>query len=174
MPIISQCPARVAFAAERSSMRPYEAFGEATGGVPSIFTALPSPKERRCGSSRPPTRRAVLERVFAPSSPNSAASGASPAPTPSRTMIAVLRPTSLLPFLDEHLGDCGPTPTYDVILHLRPNPGKGAARELRLPVQGKTQKDMTDPEKRNEASATVREATPEDAETLHALSVELA
>jgi len=33
---------------------------------------------------------------------------------------------------------------------------------------------MTDPEKRNEASATVREATPKDAETLHALSVELA
>ena len=33
---------------------------------------------------------------------------------------------------------------------------------------------MTDPEKRHEASATVREATPKDAETLHALSVELA
>ena len=33
---------------------------------------------------------------------------------------------------------------------------------------------MTDPEKRHEVSATVREATPKDAETLHALSVELA
>jgi ribosomal protein S18 acetylase RimI-like enzyme len=76
--------------------------------------------------------------------------------------------------LDEHLGDCGPTPTYDAILHLRPNPGKGAARELRLLVRGKTQKHMTDPEKRHEAPATVREATPKDAETLHALSVELA
>ena len=72
------------------------------------------------------------------------------------------------------MGDCGPTPTYDTILHLRPNSGKGAARELRLPVRGKTHKDMTDPEKRHEAPATVREATPKDAETLHALSVELA
>ncbi len=33
---------------------------------------------------------------------------------------------------------------------------------------------MTDPEKRHEVPATVREATPKDAETLHALSVELA
>src|SRR5215211_1055813 len=99
---------------------------------------LPSPKERRCGSSRPPTARAVLERVFAPSSPNSAASGAPPAPTPTRTMIAVLRPTSLLPFLDEHLGDCGPTPTstsyyiYARILVKAPPENCGSPFRVRL------------------------------------------
>src|SRR3712207_3290308 len=77
-------------------MSPWEARGDASAGTPSISTTLPRPKARRFGTSRPPTALAVLTRVLAPSSPKSAASGASPAPTPSRTTTTALRPIILL------------------------------------------------------------------------------
>src|SRR5918997_1025985 len=83
-PIISQCPASVALAAESSTMSPCEARGEGSAGTPSISTTLPRPSPW------------MLGRVFAPSSPKSAASGASPAPTPSSTTTTALPPMLLL------------------------------------------------------------------------------
>src|SRR3712207_9583966 len=87
-------------------MSPWEAQGEASGGTPSISSRLPRPSFWRFGTSRPPTARAVLARVLAPSSPNSAASGAWPAPTPSRTTTMALRPMTLLS-PDQHTRDGG-------------------------------------------------------------------
>ena len=56
------------------------------GATPSSGATLPSPSASIAGRSRPPTARATLPRVSDPSSPNSAASGRAPAPTPSSTM----------------------------------------------------------------------------------------
>src|SRR5688572_9017031 len=85
-PIISQCPVVVSLPFERSSSLPATAGAPGCGGQPSRGITLPSPSASRLGRSRPPTARAVLPRVFEPSSPYSPASGNSPAPTASSTI----------------------------------------------------------------------------------------
>src|SRR5437868_7422270 len=55
---------------------------------------LPSPQASNVGTASPPTRRAVLPSVFAPSSPYEAESGSVPAPHESITM-ATKRPISV-------------------------------------------------------------------------------
>ena len=85
-PISSQCPAVVSFPFERSSSRPATAGAYGCGGQPSSGSTLPSPSASMFGRSRPPTARATLPSVSEPSSPQSAASGSSPAPTASSTI----------------------------------------------------------------------------------------
>src|SRR5262245_20207999 len=85
-PISSQWPAVVSFPFERSSRRPATAGAYGCGGHPSSGLTLPSPNASRFGRSRPPTARARFPRVSDPSSPQSAASGSSPAPTASSTI----------------------------------------------------------------------------------------
>ena len=64
--------------------RPAIAGAPGCGAQPSSGSMLPKPSASSVGRSRPPTARATLARVFDPSSPNSAASGSSPAPTASK------------------------------------------------------------------------------------------
>src|SRR5512144_2088092 len=85
-PINSQWPAVVSFPFERSSRRPATAGAYGCGGHPSRGSTLPRPSASRFGRSSPPTARATLPRVSEPSSPKSAASGSSPAPTASSTI----------------------------------------------------------------------------------------
>ena len=72
-----------------------------------MSSTLPRPSEARFGASRPPTAFAVLPKVFAPSSPKTAASGAWPAPRPSRTIIVTRRPMFPPVLSDQHSGYCG-------------------------------------------------------------------
>src|SRR6187551_3481702 len=85
-PIISQCPVVVSLPFERSSSRPATAGAPGCGGQPSSSITFPRPSASRFGRSSPPTARATLPSVSDPSSPQSAASGSSPAPTASSTM----------------------------------------------------------------------------------------
>src|SRR5918993_2582376 len=110
-------------------MSPGEAPGEPSDGTPSISVTLPRPSLWRLGRSRPPTAFAVLPRVLAPSSPKSAASGASPAPTPSRTTTTVLRSILLL-FSADRRTDASPYPVFALIMcpvaqNLSPGPHLG-------------------------------------------------
>ena len=82
----SQCPVVVSLPFERSRSRPATAGAPGCGGQPSSGITFPRPSASRLGRSRPPTARAMLPRVFEPSSPYSPASGNSPAPTASSTM----------------------------------------------------------------------------------------
>src|SRR6478672_7833012 len=86
MPIISQWPIVVSLPFDRSTSRPATAGAPLMGGQPSSGSTLPRPSASRLGRSRPPTAFATLPSVSEPSSPNSAASGSSPAPTASNTM----------------------------------------------------------------------------------------
>ena len=85
-PISSQWPAVVSLPFDRSSSRPATAGAPGCGGHPSSGSTLPSPSASRLGRSRPPTARATFPSVSEPSSPHSAASGNSPAPTASSTI----------------------------------------------------------------------------------------
>src|SRR5688572_31940565 len=85
-PISSQWPAVVSFPFERSTSRPATAGAYGWGGHPSSGSTFPSPSASRFGRSSPPTARDRFPSVSDPSSPQSAASGSSPAPTASRTM----------------------------------------------------------------------------------------
>src|SRR4051794_15836058 len=85
-PISSQWPVVVSLPLERSSRRPAIAGAPGCGAHPSSGSMLPRPSASSVGRSRPPTARATLARVLEPSSPNSAASGNSPAPTASSTI----------------------------------------------------------------------------------------
>src|SRR5262245_30108919 len=86
MPMSSQWPSVVSLPLERSTSRPATAGAPLIGGQPSSGSTLPSPSASRLGRSSPPTAFATLPSVSEPSSPNSAASGNSPAPTASNTM----------------------------------------------------------------------------------------
>src|SRR5438132_14275631 len=86
MPISSQWPSVVSLPLERSISRPATAGAPLIGGQPSSGSTLPRPSASRLGRSSPPTAWATLPSVSDPSSPNSAASGSSPAPTASSTM----------------------------------------------------------------------------------------
>src|SRR5947209_7757978 len=90
MPISSQWPVIVSLPFERSSSLPATAGAPGCGGQPSSSSTLPSPRASRLGRSSPPTARATLPRVSAPSSPKRSASGSAPAPTPSSTMTHAL------------------------------------------------------------------------------------
>ena len=85
-PISSQWPAVVSFPFERSTRRPATAGAYGWGGQPSSGSTFPRPSASRFGRSSPPTARETLPSVSEPSSPQSAASGSSPAPTASRTI----------------------------------------------------------------------------------------
>src|SRR5215212_7958922 len=180
-PIISQWPASVALAADSSTMSPCEAPGEPSGGTPSISVTLPRPSLRRLGRSRPPTAFAVLPRVLAPSSPKSAASGASPTPTPSRTTTTVLRSMLLLFSADRRTSDrgAGASP-YPFLLWLCVLERKTCPPDYIL--AGPDAPDhqccdrVTAGEERKDtlAELRVRQATAEDAEMVHSLAGELA
>src|SRR4026207_446583 len=86
MPISSQWPVVVSFPFERSSSRPATAGAPRRRGQPSSGMPFPRPSASRFGRSRPPTAFATFPSVFEPSSPYSAASSNSPAPTASRTI----------------------------------------------------------------------------------------
>src|SRR5512132_1267554 len=85
-PISSQWPVVVSLPFERSNRRPATAGAPDCGGHPCKSATFPRPSASRLGRSSPPTARATLPNVSEPSSPYSAASGNSPAPTASSTI----------------------------------------------------------------------------------------
>src|SRR6266508_489974 len=90
MPHISQWPVVVSLPAERSVSRPWPVPGPAVGTMPSIRVSRPRPRRSRFGAWIPPTAREQLPSVSEPSSPEAAASGASPTPNESHTSIRTL------------------------------------------------------------------------------------
>ena len=95
-PISSQWPVVVSLPFERSTSRPAIAGAPGCGAHPSSGSMFPKPSASSVGRSSPPTARATFASVFDPSSPNSAASGSSPAPTASRTITQALGIASTL------------------------------------------------------------------------------
>src|SRR5881296_4442258 len=87
-PQISQCPVVESFPLDLGSATPYAALGRMLPLRPRSGRHNPSPSRSRLGSLRPPTARATLPSVSDPASPYAAVSGAGPAPSPSKTMIA--------------------------------------------------------------------------------------
>ena len=74
--------------ADRDTMSPHAPVDDSVGATPARGAMLPSPTRARLGRCMPFTARARFPSVLLPTSPYCAASGASPMPTPSSTMIA--------------------------------------------------------------------------------------
>src|SRR5882762_9302964 len=90
-PQISQCPVILSFPADAGRATPCAAVGLTTGASPARTDPsrhFPSPSFSRLGNFNPPTARATLPSVSEPASPYAAVSGAGPARSPSRTMMA--------------------------------------------------------------------------------------
>src|SRR5437879_2696492 len=140
IPTISQWPVVVSFPRDISAMVPKLARGAAEAGQPAIEVRLPRPQLCSVGRCRPPTWRAMLPSVFAPSSPYSAASGSAPAPTESITRMPnrpttppacaclVLNPPPVLPLPDHgaRVRAGGGRPAR--LAHLRPRLGVPARK----------------------------------------------
>ena len=90
IPAISQCPIVVSFPADTSASFPKHPMGLSQRSRLCAPSILPIPSFTILGILRPPLASAVCPNVSAPSSPNLAASLASPIPTLSKTIHIIL------------------------------------------------------------------------------------
>src|SRR5437660_7088294 len=105
MPAISQCPVVVSLPFDCKAHLPNDARGCETGATPFRGRMFPRPQLCRFGSCTGRESQ-ICPSVSEPASPHSAASGISPMPRPSRTIIVIRLNEVLVGMLEERFLIC--------------------------------------------------------------------